>query len=71
MKRTRTVKYLCVAALSGGFLLQGMSCGHIWRQSLLNGTLQWVTGVVGSSAGTSAVLTDLLLSVLSSPQREN
>jgi hypothetical protein len=71
MKRTKTVKWLCIAAFTGGCLLQGASCGNIWRQSIVNGTLQWVTGAVGSSAGTSAALTDILLNVLSDTQIEN
>jgi hypothetical protein len=71
MKANKALKWACIAALCGGSLLQSASCGSMLRQSLVQGTLAWVTGAVGSSVSDTAALTDLLLGVMTSPQTGN
>lgn len=65
MRRMSGVRWVLISALSGGLLFQSINCSSLVRDSLVQGTLGWVTGAVGTSVGGSATfLNDLLLGLL-------
>ncbi len=63
------MRWFLLSALSGACALQSVNCSSLARESLVQGTLAWVTGAVGSSVGGSAaLLNDVLLGLLTNPQ---
>ena len=63
------VRWFLLSVLSGACVFQSVNCSSLARDSLVQGTLVWVTGAVGSSfGGSAALLNDLLLGLLTNPQ---
>ena len=65
------LRWFLLSALSGACVFQSVNCSSLARESVVQGTLAWVTGAVGSSfGGSAALLNDVLLGLLTNPPRD-
>ncbi len=63
MRWTAFRRWMLIAPLLGGCLFQ-VSCGQILKQSLYQGTMEFLTGQVSNTFDVLAPISDLLLSIL-------